>query len=370
MKKKQLVYVGHEYHKKTKSVDFLIDIFRQNYEVEYMTYDMETNQINGDKEAFEKEYDVLVLFQMPVSVNFLREKLNFQHGVYFPMYDGTGEAPNQFWLDYIDFNIINFSSTLHNRLLNMGFSSHYIQYFPKPSLSFEEGNKDSVFFWQRRGSININTVCNLFANSDIAKIHVHKALDPGEEYIEPSQNLKNKYQFTFSTWYADKKEMLEDVKKAAYYIAPREYEGIGMSFLEAMAMGKCVVAPNHPTMNEYIVNGVNGYLYKDSSSRLDFHNLREIQKNVYLYMKKGFANWEREKNKILEWLEQDVKLDSKLIEKTYKEQFIIGKHYLGGKILLVTLELGGVYRLFGKIKLPKKIVTILKTVKKQCRNTS
>jgi hypothetical protein len=45
------------------------------------------------------------------------------------------------------------------------------------------------------------------------------------------------------------------------YIAPRRHEGIGMAFLEAMAMGMCVVAENHPTANEYILSGKNGVLY-------------------------------------------------------------------------------------------------------------
>ena len=34
-----------------------------------------------------------------------------------------------------------------------------------------------------------------------------------------------------------------------------------MTFLEAMAMGLAVVAPDRPTMNEYIRHGVDGYLY-------------------------------------------------------------------------------------------------------------
>ena len=34
-----------------------------------------------------------------------------------------------------------------------------------------------------------------------------------------------------------------------------------MAFLEAMAMGMCVVAENQPTANEYILSGKNGVLY-------------------------------------------------------------------------------------------------------------
>ncbi len=364
MDKKKLVYVGHEYHKKTHSVDFFIEILEQKYEVYYMTFDPETNQINGDESAFDQKFDVLVLFQMPVSVELLRSKFDFKQGVYVPMYDGTGEAPNQFWLDYKDFNIINFSSTLHKRLLNMGFSSYYIQYFPKPADKLELGDEESVFFWQRRSIININTVCQLLDKCMIKKIHMHCAVDPGQELIQPTDEQKQRFQFTYSTWYEKKEEMLVDMKNAAIYIAPREYEGIGMSFLEAMAMGKCVIAPDHPTMNEYIKQGFNGYLYDSQKVKTIQHiDVRTIQNNTYKYMQDGYDKWERNKNKILDWVEKDVKIDVRLMERTYKEQFILSKYFLAGKILILTKEMGNVYRLFGKIKLNNRLIDYIKKVR-------
>jgi glycosyltransferase involved in cell wall biosynthesis len=52
------------------------------------------------------------------------------------------------------------------------------------------------------------------------------------------------------------------------YLAPRRHEGIGMAYLEAMAMGMCVVAENQPTANEYILSGENGILYGGNEARL------------------------------------------------------------------------------------------------------
>ncbi len=40
-----------------------------------------------------------------------------------------------------------------------------------------------------------------------------------------------------------------------------------MSFLEAMAMGKAVVAADNPTMNEYLTHNVNGYLFNPEDPR-------------------------------------------------------------------------------------------------------
>ena len=57
-----------------------------------------------------------------------------------------------------------------------------------------------------------------------------------------------------------------------------------MGFLKAMAMGRCVIAPNTPTMNEYIEDGINGFLYDlRNLSPLKIENVREIQKNAENY---------------------------------------------------------------------------------------
>jgi hypothetical protein len=41
-----------------------------------------------------------------------------------------------------------------------------------------------------------------------------------------------------------------------------------MAFLEAMAMGMCVVAENQPTANEYILSGQNGILYGGDQEKI------------------------------------------------------------------------------------------------------
>lgn len=305
MDREKLVYIGHEYHNKTLSTKFLIDLFKQSYDVDIFQYSMEHREFIGEKETNEEHYKVLVLFQMPVSIKELKAKFDFEVGSYFPMYDGTGEASDDFWRGYSGFNIINFSSTLHNRLMKMGLSSYYIQYFPKPFTDFEWGKEDSLFFWHRRAGLNINKLSPLVSQIDIKNIHIHNAYDPGENKIIPDEKVKNKYCISVSEWYASKKEMLDVIAESACYMAPREYEGIGMSFLEAMAMGRCVIAVNHPTMNEYIVNNQNGLLYNlndiDDVSWKKI-NIKEIQKNAYDYICEGYAKWEENKIDILKWI--------------------------------------------------------------------
>jgi glycosyltransferase involved in cell wall biosynthesis len=57
-------------------------------------------------------------------------------------------------------------------------------------------------------------------------------------------------------------------------MAPRRYEGIGMAFLEAMAMEMCVVAENQSTANEYILSGKNVILY--GGDRIHFFPHRKV----------------------------------------------------------------------------------------------
>jgi len=65
---------------------------------------------------------------------------------------------------------------------------------------------------------------------------------------------------TFSDWFFNRNEYEKILCSKQIYIAPRIKEGIGLSFL-SMAAGRVVVAPNFPTMNEYIIHTENGYLY-------------------------------------------------------------------------------------------------------------
>jgi glycosyltransferase involved in cell wall biosynthesis len=78
-----------------------------------------------------------------------------------------------------------------------------------------------------------------------------------------------------------------------------------MSFLEAMAMGKCVVAPNNPTMNEYINDGVTGYLYDpDSPEPIDFSRAFQVAENALVYIEKGYQSWSTKKDEILHFIQE------------------------------------------------------------------
>lgn len=309
---KSLLYLGHSYHNKTKSSLFLKDLFRSSYEVETVDIDPYTDSTGINLEHLKRrEYDVLVLFQVTPNIDQLKDFIRFKHAVFFPMLDGLVGVPDSFWETYWGFNIISFSRTLHKHLIHLGLSSHYIQYFPRPFDTFAYGNPKHVFFWQRISELSINVVEKLLKKSSIDKIHIHKALDPFQKFIEPSEKMATKIEY--SNWYETRKDMLKEVESCAIYIAPRPYEGIGMSFLEAMAMGRCIIAPNHPTMNEYIIHGVTGFLYNYNHPKaIKIDDVTRIQKNTIEYIREGYVKWEKEKYNILEWLEAPILNNRKL----------------------------------------------------------
>ena len=95
-----------------------------------------------------------------------------------------------------------------------------------------------------------------------------------------------------------------------------------MSFLEAMAMGRAVIAPNQATMNEYIKDGENGYLYDlGNPEPLMLKDVRKVQKNCRNYIKTGYARWQKDQDKILTWIAGAAKPDLGKIRKRMWRRF-------------------------------------------------
>ena len=354
---KKLLYIGHAYHNKTKSTQFLQEIFKCKYDITTFDFDPYKETFAKFEDLNGQKFDIVVLFQIMPDILKLKEYLSFDKIAFFPMYDGAPRLDNIIWDKYRECNIINFSKKLHEDCKKYGLSSYYIQYFPKPKEISNMGDEKSVFLWQRIEQINPNTVEKSIGIENINYLYHHQVPDPEHKLKLPSKNFEGKVQV--STWFDNKDEMDKYIQECAIYFAPRKLEGIGMSFLEAMAMGRCVIAPNYPTMNEYIQNGVNGYLYKNlkQPQKIKIKNIRKIQENAHKYIENGYKEWEKNKYKILDWIENDVKLntnedlmDSKLNVKNSKKISItlLKKVYTKKYLILYILD-------FIPIKIRKKI---------------
>jgi glycosyltransferase involved in cell wall biosynthesis len=96
-----------------------------------------------------------------------------------------------------------------------------------------------------------------------------------------------------SSWTGDHDQYMDRLSESNVFFASRAAEGIGMSFLEAMSIGLCVVAPNAPTMNEYLQDGVNGLLYDpDHPAPLDFGRAGELGAAAHASVELGRKKWQ------------------------------------------------------------------------------
>lgn len=193
---------------------------------------------------------------------------------------------------------------LDNKLL-------YLQYFLKPRNEFSESNLSKVFFLQRREEVNFLALKIIFSNfpKNLAEtlplsIHIHFALDKLQIPIIANSDDEKKYNVTYSSWFESYSEMENIMDTCGIYIAPRTSEGIGLSFLHALALGKVIIAHNEPTMSEYITHNVNGYLIDfENPKPLDFKNILEVRKNARTHAKIGYEKWLKDREKIIDFIE-------------------------------------------------------------------
>lgn len=299
----KLAFVGLSYHEKTQSSAFFLDYLRQYFDVEVIL-DGEWSGIPlPDLSFLDDRYFGVIFFQTQPTPKRLA-KIRNDNVIFVPMYDSVAELGYTFWRQFKSLKIINFSSTLYQRLLKWGLNTMYIQYFPMPS-GFAGGNVNDIFFWQRVARINVPVLASLFDGRDV-RVHVHRGTDPLQNPVAPSWEDEARLELTYSDWFESREEMLDVVRQKGIFVAPREREGIGMSFLEAMAMGKAVVAADSPTMNEYIEHAKTGYLFDlNRPEPIDLADVRGVQRNAYQRVCEGHEEWESGKHRIIEFIRAD-----------------------------------------------------------------
>lgn len=277
---KRLAFIDHSFHKKTKSSSFFIELLKQRYEV-----DVCHDTFWKDKEIFDfdslnnEEYHVIIFWQINYNIKYLR-KLKCKNIIYIPMYDDfiSNTFTPFYWRQFSSVKFISFSKTLHNYLVDKGLDSFFIQYFPE----IQENNKKIIpenliaFFWYRIETINWEGIKKLISPNSFKKIYIQNHPDPNQKKLEISKEDIEKYDIEIIDWFESKEEYINTIKSVDVYFAPRIYEGIGLSFLEVMSYGKYIVAFDNPTMNEYIVQEKNGFLYdKKTKGILNFSKINQ-----------------------------------------------------------------------------------------------
>ncbi len=229
--------LDHVCHKKTKSFDFFLDILREGgHAVEVFYYERHYH-VKPPMEMVSRA-DVIVYLEFLPS----RFRLLFpgKRVVYLPMYDNEWGSVWQ-WrrIAWSGMGVISFCKKVSDHARKCGVKNILdVRYFPDPAkFPHSDGERKRVFLWER-GDISRSTAEKLFPPADGFTFDIKRR----DEFLE-------------------REEYLHRLSRCEIVIAPRRKEGIGMAFLEAMAMGKCVAAHNDATMNEYIKDGYNGILF-------------------------------------------------------------------------------------------------------------
>lgn len=304
--KKCVAYVGSSHHiKKTKSTIFLIELLQEHYHVELLITDnWQQGEIPSDVHLDDRYHAVIFFQSMPQGVWKLPSKKNF---IFAPMYDQSGEDPIENWIEYRDFKILCFSKVLGKKLSTLGFRTFSALYYPEPKPFPQPPESGTLFFWQRRVELDWPLVRKLIPPGYLKKVHLHLAMDLGEP-VYPSENEKKTVQFTYSTWFENKDQVDVLIQNHELYVAPRLTEGIGFSFLEAMAQGAIVIAANNPTMNEYILHEQTGFLYNPKRPQpLDLTKISEIQQRLPEALKKGYQEWQLSRGALIQFIDEPLR---------------------------------------------------------------
>jgi hypothetical protein len=224
------------------------------------------------------------------------------------MFDGD-PLSERYWncLSCLPIKILSFSEYLHKKCLQFNIESLPLKYYLPPAFSDDIPKTGRHYFFWYRGSLRFSEIKSFIDPQKVDSFVYRSAPDPyfKEETFSKEDIEKYKLQIIRDIKFDSQEKYLEQLKKANIYIAPRRIEGIGISFLEAMAIGMVVVGYDNGTMNEYIKHNYNGYLFDSKNYHINFDNLETVLNNSKTMAKKGWIKWERDKNKINDFIVND-----------------------------------------------------------------
>lgn len=148
-----------------------------------------------------------------------------------------------------------------------------------PDASWSHGYR--MMYWNRTAMIPEHLLYHLCENLRIDELFFRDANDPilsEVTYYQPDPSKLNA-KLTLMDGISGQADYLRYLEQVNMYIAPRPLEGVGLTFLEALASGCVVIAADSPTMNEYIVHGVNGILLPFKSDSLQKRRQRFLFAN-------------------------------------------------------------------------------------------
>ena len=305
MGKRKLLFIDHSCHKLTHSAEFFLLLLRNEFDVDEFYYDR--HYCCNPPEALVATADLIVIWE------FLPRRFHMgfpgKPCVFVPMYDNEWGS-KWLWrrLARSGMKVISFCGRITAHALSCGMMRDDIldvRYAIDPGL-FDDmaGDVRTVALWER-GDVSFDDVKAVLDPGDVDKVIIYRRK---EETVSRRPILAEDvaaYKVELRTGgFLSREEYLESQREAGICFAPRRKEGIGMAFLEHLAMGKCVIAHDDATMNEYIHNGTNGVLVDMGNPvKVSSSTCLAARMRVRDEARRQFARWEEDRNKILPFLD-------------------------------------------------------------------
>ena len=202
--------------------------------------------------------------------------------VWIPMWDFI-QRFSQHWWNALpkSLRVVAFSDAVYQRSTLAGLPTLRLRYFKDPSkllpVCWDQGRV--LLYWNRMGLYSrqfLTMLCSaLHIDTLIYQNRVDRAFSQRAAYKLPSR-LGSTVVEEIVDYLSSREEYLERTSKANIYLAPREAEGAGMTFIEALARGAAVFAYDGATMNEYITHGIDGYLFNPTRLKIHLKRLPHI----------------------------------------------------------------------------------------------
>jgi hypothetical protein len=306
MTRPRLVYVGHSHHLKTGSVEFLTSLLAAHFEFVRVADEswqagrpaLTAGRINAEQP------DIVVFFQLILAPRELR-RLQCRNIVWIPMHDNVRYRSSRY-RRYAASGLksLHFSAATETFFSRLGYETLRVQYFPPAGAVRMPPAEPQLFFWVRRKELSWPLLKTLLGDFRPARIVLRHEPDPGYEPPElPSPADVAEYKIDVHRGWMERASYAQLVAACQLFMAPRLLEGIGQAMLEAMAHGLAIIAPDAPTMNEYVRDGQNGYLYDPQRpSPLRFDRWRELARRAQADVDAGHRQWLASEAAVLDYV--------------------------------------------------------------------